>query len=73
MSRGYLLIIFLASILVVFSIGIPVDEQPKGSCSQTEKVCRWFGGGDLCNNRCQQCGYKRGACGGFGWQTCQCL
>ncbi|CAF4423116.1 unnamed protein product, partial [Rotaria magnacalcarata] len=50
---------------------VPVDEQPKGSCSQIEKVCRWFGAGDLCNNRCQQCGYKRGACGGFGWQTCQ--
>ncbi|CAF1364372.1 unnamed protein product [Adineta ricciae] len=74
MNRRYFTMLALLSLVVIAStMSIKPDEQVKGGCPQAEKVCRGFGGGDLCNSRCRQCGYSRGACGGFGWQTCQCL
>ncbi|KAJ6441392.1 retrovirus polyprotein [Purpureocillium lavendulum] len=40
-------------------------------------ACKGVGGGDLCNDRCKKCSgpsgkYKKGECGGFGWQRCYC-
>ncbi|UNI16533.1 hypothetical protein JDV02_002961 [Purpureocillium takamizusanense] len=39
--------------------------------------CKGVGGGDLCNDRCKKCKgpsgyYKKGECGGLGWQRCYC-
>ncbi|CAF1344152.1 unnamed protein product [Adineta ricciae] len=40
---------------------------------EAEGACAGLGGGDLCNDRCKACGYKKGECGGMVWQTCQCF
>ncbi|TGZ80130.1 hypothetical protein EX30DRAFT_341704 [Ascodesmis nigricans] len=51
---------------------IPNTLLPRG-CGDGA-YCFGFGGGAKCNDHCiTSCAAKRGSCGGFGWQTCQCF
>ena len=63
--------VLLLATLILAAVTI-VDSQ----CGAADS-CKGVGGGALCNDRCKKCKgpsgyYKRGACGGLGWQRCYC-
>ncbi|CAF1468138.1 unnamed protein product [Adineta ricciae] len=63
----------LATMLFVVLLAQICENANGQKCPEAEGACVGLGGGDLCNDRCKACGYKKGECGGTLWQTCQCF
>ncbi|KAI9036126.1 uncharacterized protein KD926_002267 [Aspergillus affinis] len=74
--------IYATAIFALSAYSAAVDSEHQTHTLQAracniDDVCLGTGGGDLCNDRCKKCKgdsgyYKKGECGGLGWQRCYC-